>query len=126
MKHWFTVLLDGEARVIAEADPGEFVADVLSEFGDEDSDVEFEFEPESNVCVEREDGPDLWVVPFTMRFMERFWTQGYAESAAAEKAIEVESTAFRSGDKMAFDKITFRLSEPDTEDWDDPEGATKT
>ena len=122
MSHWFSVAIQGEARVSADEDPIEVLNPVLTSLEETEEDLEFDVEPVPTVH-HLSDGSTLWVYPLTARYSESFSSIEDAEAAAIEVAkklelVEVEATlGFHSL------KIVFLMQTVEPEDWDDPEAG---
>lgn len=122
MRGWYSVLIEGEMRVVASDDPREFVEAALEGLQAKVEDVELEIQ-DAQLAPNQDGDPASWIFILTMRYAERFSESEYAVAAARAAALQLETEPllFASGINRA--NVVFQLSSADYEDWDKNDGS---
>lgn len=126
MASWFTVAVDGEARVVAQKDPGKFWGACLAHLSEGPSEVEFEIDPGSSGPYESQDGSTFWLIPLTIKFSGTFDSSEDAKRAAVRAAVFIEAAPLSAEFGTTSAQLSLYLATVDAEDWDDPDVATST
>ena len=122
MSRWFSVSIQGEARVSADEDPTDLLNSVLTSLEETEEDLEFDVEPDP-ATYDLRDGSTLWVYTLTARYSESFLSIEDAQAAAIELATKLELVVAEAASPIQTLKIVFLMQTVDSEDWDDPDAG---